>query len=254
MKTSVKPWRAVVDQMKALKGTLCLTLIPVALLFGVMILLKWKLGVHFGFLTRDPGDILRQTPVASFPFFREGVLDPPIYMSAVAYLDYILWGATAAVCLFSYSILRRDKQSAVPPSFLLPAAVLSLLLLADDCLRFHEIIFPKYLHLSEHLPYVIYGLLVLYFLIRYRKTILQTEYLLLLFSLACFGLSEISDRLTDISRVYSRIPGATLVEDGAKLLGIVFWFAYFARFSRLRILDRLGAAEPDPVDGPKTGT
>lgn len=254
MKTSLKPWRAVVDQLKALKGMLCLTLIPVAVLFCVMILIKLKFGIHFGFLTRDPGDILRQTPVASFPFFREGVLDPPIYMSAVAYLGFVLWGATAAVCLFSYSILRRDKTSAVPPSFLLPAAVLSLLLLSDDMLRFHEIIFPRYLHLSEHLPYVIYGLLVLYFVVRYRKTILRTEYLLLLFSLGCFGLSELSDRLTDISRVYSHISGATLVEDGAKLLGIVFWFAYFARFSRLRILDRLLAAEPGSVDRTKTGS
>lgn len=86
----------------------------------------------------------------------------------------------------------------------------------------------------ERMAYVLYGVCVLAFLLRFRVKILQHDYLLL--ALALFALSVTLDLLQpegiDIF----------LVEDGAKMTGILSWTAFFLA----TLLRRL--AQPCGVD------
>jgi hypothetical protein len=72
-----------------------------------------------------------------------------------------------------------------------------------------------------------YALVVVIYLIRFRNTILQTEFLLLLTALGFFGLSIVTDLLS----IHVPEKFLYLVEDGSKLLGIVGWFVFFTRVS-----------------------
>ena len=101
---------------------------------------------------------------------------------------------------------------------------MTVVLLLDDLFLFHEEVFPEYLHIPQKAVFAGYGIIILLYLISFRASILDTEFLILLFAFGFFGLSIIVDEI-----LRSMIPQQHLFEDGAKLLGIVSWFAYFAR-------------------------
>jgi hypothetical protein len=70
-----------------------------------------------------------------------------------------------------------------------------------------------------------YGLLLLAYLWRFRKIVLNSHFVLLVLASLFFGFSVVVDRLPQ-----TLIPGHHLFEDGSKLLGIVSWFAYYLVF------------------------
>ncbi len=58
------------------------------------------------------------------------------------------------------------------------------------------------------------------YVVRFRKLILQTDFIFLILAFALFGLSIVIDLL--------ELKISILFEDGSKLFGIVSWFGYFA--------------------------
>jgi len=130
----------------------------------------------------------------------------------------------------------RTKQYASDEvaRFVLWGGLISLVLLLDDFFMFHDYMFPRVFGIREKIVFSAYaGLLLLYFSI-YFRVILQTNWLLLLFAMTFFGLSVLIDvfpRLTVVP--WNNVIGGGipywryLLEDGAKLLGIVGWLAYF---------------------------
>ena len=217
----------ILHQFKNLFRTLWMVYVPVLLLFVLIIMLRIFYKIPIGYFTRDPGDIMRHSPISNFPFFEKGIVNLPFYLGGLSYLGILLWCATMAICFFSYVIFRKTGKQTPDPLFFFLAGLFSTLLLADDLFRFHEIVFPVYLHLSEYTLYCSYVVLTAFLLVRYRSTILNTDYILLLFALGCLGLAFITDMVTDI--FFRSISGATLIEDGAKFVGIFSWFVYFAR-------------------------
>ena len=214
-------------QVKNLFRTLWMVYATVAFLFVLIVILRIFYKIPIGYLTRDPADIIRHSQISSFPFFEEGIVNLPFYLGGLSYLGILFWCATMAICFFSYVIFRKTGKRTPDPLFFLLAGLITSLLLIDDLFRLHEIVFPVYLHLHEYTLYVSYAALIAFLLIRYRSTILSTDYVLLMFALGCLGFSLISDMLTDM--FFRSVSGATLVEDGAKFVGIVSWFLYFAR-------------------------
>lgn len=71
--------------------------------------------------------------------------------------------------------------------------------------------------------YLGYGLAVSYYLIRFRSTILRSEFLLLAMALLSFAVSIAVDRFGPEDTA------GHLLEDGAKLVGIMSWLTYFFR-------------------------
>ena len=103
--------------------------------------------------------------------------------------------------------------------------------MVDDFFLLHEDLFRHYLPLPESLIYSVYGVLAMTLLIRYRRAILASEYVLLLLAILLLGLSVAVDVLQHmISKEQYRAFGGYVLEDGFKLAGILTWMIYFTRY------------------------
>lgn len=147
----------------------------------------------------------------------------PFYAGILSNAGILLWCSTTAICFFSAAVLKNDDQVRYWRLFLLMSGLLTSLLLFDDLFQIHRIFYPKLFYFSTLLFYGMYGFLTLWYLIYFRKQILETEFLLLTFALAFFVLAVVFDTLHLLPR------GHTAFSDGLKLFGIVSWFTYFIR-------------------------
>jgi hypothetical protein len=188
----------------------------VAALIISAVVAAWKIkGIPVGHFTRDPAN----------------TFDYDFYIGSVSYLGIILWTATAAICIFSGIILRSWRVSQARTemsSFFLASGVLTLALLFDDAFLFHEIFFPTYLGISDYVTFSAYATITLAYLLYFRKTILNTHFLVLGVAGMLLGLGMVVDKLMDNSADTSI---KFLVEDGIKFFGISTWFVYFIRLA-----------------------
>jgi hypothetical protein len=82
----------------------------------------------------------------------------------------VLWGAAAAVCLFTVLLLWRAKAPRRDQHFILSSGLLTALLLADDALLLHETVLPLLLGVGEASIYAVYlGLIAAHFLVFWRQ-------------------------------------------------------------------------------------
>ena len=177
-----------------------------AVLVGVVLLLHFWKGIPIGRLTRDPTSIVGS----------------PLYTGFLSQIGIFFWSASAAICLFSAKVLSRHPDSLKIKCFLFVSGLLTLVLGLDDVFLLHEKFFP-YLGVPEKAVFVIYAVFVLFYLVRFYSIILKTEYILLGMALVFFGVSV----TIDLFQPYGI--DRYLFEDGAKLVGIVSWLAYFFR-------------------------
>lgn len=173
----------------------------------VILAIHWRKGVALGDLTRDPAAI-------------SGV---PVYIGFLSNIGMLFWSATVAVCLFAATFVARSAADSPAGRFLYASGLLTLLLLFDDLFQLHERVFPLSLGVPEPIVFGGYLSVTLLYLVRFRRVILESDYLLLALALGFFGLSVAVDLFTE--------KGLYLWEDGAKFMGIVTWLAYFARVS-----------------------
>jgi hypothetical protein len=152
------------------------------------------------------------------------IMEAPVYVGLLSNIGILFWCASATICIFSFAVLQKNLDDREVLLFLLFSGLMTVVLLLDDLFLYHEEVFPEYLHIPQKAVLAGYGIMIFLYLIRFRKTIIQTEFLVLLFSFGFFGLSIIIDWIPQ-----STIPEHHLFEDGSKLLGILSWFAYFTR-------------------------
>ncbi|MBN2350700.1 MAG: hypothetical protein JXJ22_17820 [Bacteroidales bacterium] len=183
-------------------GMLILSAVLVGLVYFVHI---WK-NVPTENLTRDPNSI------AKLPF----------YNGFLSQVGLFLWAATAAITLFYAYILSKQATARKLRIFLGFSGAITLMLGFDDAFLLHEEFFPG-MGIPEKLVIFSYLLIIIFYLISFRTTILNSEFILLAIAFLFFGISVIIDK-----------PGTTgfqfiLIEDGSKLTGILFWLFYFSR-------------------------
>ncbi|MEA5574219.1 hypothetical protein [Calothrix sp. UHCC 0171] len=143
---------------------------------------------------------------------------------ALSNLGILLWCVAASVCTF-VAVAIRDKVPRSAFLFLLASALLSGWLLFDDLFLFHEDLASRYLGLSERVVICALGIFVSTYLVAFRKTILKTNYLLLIIAFGFLVSSVLVDVL--LERFLWGIGHWTfLVEDGLKWLGISYWCSY----------------------------
>ncbi|MBI4547777.1 MAG: hypothetical protein HY707_07350 [Ignavibacteriae bacterium] len=202
------------NRLAALPSVFLTVYVPtIALLCGV-VLLRVFANVPIGELMRDPVNLLK------FPF----------YLGLVSNIGILFWCSAAAICLFTSVVMRKHPVEHRFSQFLFVSGIITIFLLLDDFFNLHDVVYPEYLHIHEYLVYAIYGTVVALYLVTFRATILQTENaLIFLLALGFFGLSLLTDMLTDRNLVL--IPAQFLVEDGLKLFGIMSWFAFFSKES-----------------------
>lgn len=187
---------------------------------------------------------------ASIPL-RQLMLDPteamrvPFYTGIIANLGILLWAATASICLY-ISIFLGHWMSRAWKNFFLVSGLLTLLLLADDALRLHDEILPVYLGIKGDFLGIIYVLLVVLYLFLFRGLIFQHSYIFLAMALGLFAVSAATDVATRLLKDRFVAQDLLLVEDGAKVLGLANWLAYFV-FLGVSVLGKTNLALSTPT-------
>lgn len=178
-----------------------------SIVIGLMLVLHFWKGIPFSHLTRDPISI--------------GKLS--FYSGFLSQVGIFFWSATVAICYFGVTVLRSRPDLQKLRAFLFCSALLSTMLGIDDAFLLHEEVFPYYLGIPQNLVLASYVVFVLLYLYKFLPVILLTEYMLLLISLSFFALSVFLDVV--------HLPGINpyLLEDSAKLIGLVSWLTYFFR-------------------------
>lgn len=181
-----------------LAGTLCAGGSLLLFLFGVLH------GVPLGNLTRDLAVIANQH----------------IYYGVLSSLGIMLWASAVAVWLFGAFLLRGKGTRRTTFQFFLATAAFTFILMMDDAFMIHDVVFPGYLHLNEKVLYVGYLMGMLFYLWRFTRQILESEYLFFFVALICFALSMGMDALLPFSE------GEAFLEDCFKFAGIAFWLLF----------------------------
>ena len=198
---------------------------------------------------------LAPTEMLRDPIMVAGGEQSEFYLGLFSNLGVVLWTAAAAICLFAASEL-----SGVPNKegrrFLLYAGLFTLLLMLDDLFMLHE-------NYADDVVYILYGMGLLYYVIRFFRLILRLDVVLFALTIPLFGNAVLLDlapwRLlpgqgievpqaiasSPLERDELRHFGRELrylLEDGCKFVGICCWTAFHIRAAKLlRQGDALGA-------------
>ena len=122
--------------------------------------------------------------------------------------------------MFCWSAVRQSNSDDELARFLLTSGVFTLFLAIDDVFLLHETVFP-YFGIPQGVVLGSYVVFVPIYLFIFRRTILETDFLLLALAISLFAISV----GLDVFKPFRNF--LTFFEDGAKLAGIVSWAVYF---------------------------
>lgn len=198
---------ALFSQIRTLLPWIGLILLMSALFLGGALFLDFWRGVPFAVLTRDP------VSVGSMP----------VYVGFISQIGIFFWSAAATLCFFCFKLLSAKENGREVRRFLLASGVISLILGLDDVFLLHEVVLPTLIGIPQVVILTSYGMIIFFYVLRFYRVILQTEYTLFLMAMVFIGISLAIDIF--------HLPGINpyLLEDGAKLIGLVSWFVYFLR-------------------------
>jgi hypothetical protein len=187
---------------------------PVLLISWLLTILALLLAIFVSTVKDIPLDIFTQDPNAQ--------LDAPFYLGFFSNLGIVVWSAAFTICFYGASRLnaatdRKNQQ------FLIVSGVITMLMTFDDLFQLHELVFPKYFNISDNMVYLTYLNIYLIYFIRFRKQLLNSDFLALGVSFFLLGLSTVIDILP------LPIEKDTFLEDAIKLLGAVTWMIYYVR-------------------------
>jgi hypothetical protein len=177
--------------------------------------------------------IWKGIPLSSLTCDPIAIIDAPLYIGFLSQIGIFFWAASAAVCLFGAQTLSGNQNKREFKHFLFVSGLFSLFLGFDDIFLIHVQLF-RYLGVSEIVVFTVYAGALLAYLVRFRTIILKTEYILLGAALLFFSVSIGFDLLFYLGL------DETIFEDGAKLVGIITWLAYFFRSAGLPLSVRDG--------------
>lgn len=210
--SAATPFNKIVVQARTLLPTLLLVYAPALLVLVAVFAASLTSNVPVAYFLRDPA----------------GILHVPNYVGVVSGLGVLLWCSCAAVCLFSWTVLKKTGATSHWPAFFFAAGIVTTVLLIDDFFMLHENASQIYWRFGEEMVFALYGFMFVVFIARFWRTIASTEFLVFLLACGFMGLSLVFDKLN--GPYGDNVPAIRLLlEDGAKLLGIVAWLVYFAR-------------------------
>ena len=204
---------------------------PIIILLLLILLVNNKTEIPIATFTKDSAVIAGSNGLSSLVDF---TTNP--FVGVVSNIGILFWCICASICLFCNTILQNKQNVELSKfrifgGFFRCFGLITSILLFDDLFLFHETIAPKLFSISQKAIYFAYAFVVGWAIIKYRKTIIKTEWDLLLLAFLFFTISVIMDEF--VSWIYpiklSEDGLPALIEDGFKLLGIISWCAYFVR-------------------------
>ncbi|MBC8172057.1 MAG: hypothetical protein H7X77_10305 [Anaerolineae bacterium] len=168
--------------------------------------------------------VLGRIPLADLTRDPAAINNTQFYYGLLTYVNIVLWAAATAICLLGAILIGSNPDYRRIRLFLLFGSVLNLLLLTDDALLLHEVVFPQMFGIKEKFVMGAYLLFTGAYLFAYLPEIRRSDYMLLLLAIGGLGISVVIDKILSMSDF------VTFIEDSFKLFGIVFWTVYFARY------------------------
>lgn len=205
--------------------------VPVIILLLLVLLVNYKTEIPIATFTKDSAVIAGKNGLSSLV----NVTTNP-FVGVVSNIGILFWCICASICFFGYIILRTNQDIELSQfrgvgTFFRCFGIITSILLLDDLFLFHETIAPKLFNISQKAVYFCYAFVVVWAIIKHRKTIVKTEWNLLFLAFIFFACSVIMDEFIEwfypVKLSEDGLPA--LIEDGFKLLGIVSWCAYFTR-------------------------
>ena len=194
-----------------------------AVLVAIYLVTRAK-GLHFSDLTRDAA----------------ATLDGPWYTAALSNATVVMTSAGAAIAIFSATLLDRRGRGSVK-GFLLALGLLVGFIAADDLLMLHETVLPA-LGIRASLLFAVYALALLGILWFWREAVLgATDYVFLVLAGLALGVSAVVDSVFTDEGLLELPFSGELIEDPAKILGMVFMTFYLVLTARQALSSRVEA-------------
>ena len=187
---------------------------PVLLISWIVATLTLLISIFVSINKDIELDNFTQDPNAQF--------NAPFYVGFFSNVGIMIWSAAFTICF--YAAWRTDgKTDKRAQEFLIFSGLITMLMTFDDLFQLHELVFPKYLSISENMVYLTYLNIYMIYFIRFRRQLLNSDFIVLGISFFLLGLSTIIDILP------LPIEKDTFLEDAIKLLGAITWLIYFVR-------------------------
>ena len=155
------------------------------------------------------------------------IYEAPIGIGLITNLGVLMWAASASIALFSSLsglIAKREKSN-----FLFLGGILSGVLCLDDFLLLHD------RYISPNLLYATYSIIGIYILIKFRKLIIEIDFLAFISSVIFLGLSIIFDVFIQSIYPEGLFPenylNVNLLEECFKFIGIACWMNFWCKAS-----------------------
>ena len=202
--------KTMLEQLKRYRLLIIYLYIPVIV---VLTLIQVQKTIPFAELTKD----------------RASLMKVKFYWGLLSNIGILMWTITAAICIFTFFLLRNRSRKKLG-SFFLYAGVFSAILAIDDFFFFHDIIFPQILGIYEEAIFLVYFVVIVIFIIKFKDIILKETDNVFLFLAFVFFVGSL---IVDIATHNSFTPHFTFgahhyLEDGSKFLGIMSWLIYFS--------------------------
>ncbi len=202
--------------MKSRQFFISITYAVSILLLVITFYIGTKYNIPFETITGDPLSTFSTHP----------------FTGAISNIGVLLWCVTCSICIFAGIILSNNnnnnnnnhKKESV---FLFSSGILTIILLIDDLFMFHDYLFYsfKQFKITQPITYSIYGILVIWYVYSFFKTIFSTRYIILGIAFFFLGMSIVTD-------LFIKNEGLTyFIEDGLKFIGITSWMLYFTTTS-----------------------
>ena len=199
-----------------LSRSLYILLAPALLVLLAVVVVRLAFDVGIATVTRDLSVMANLHPMAG----------------SLSNLGVLIWCASSAVCFFGRMTLPRGMESERHSFFW--SGVLSAYFTLDDLFQIHEYFIPVVLGIWEKAAYLLIAGSVFAYLYFFRRMLLSTNVLPLVYALGLLAISAGFDAALapffDLNSEWF-----VLVEDGAKRLGIVCWCAYFVGMAQAMV-------------------
>jgi hypothetical protein len=141
-----------------------------------------------------------------------------------SYFAILMWAASTTCCVIAWIFLTRTSRSHPLRTWFLASAVLSGALTIDDTFAIHDVVLFENMGISERRVFLVYSIPVIWYLVRFRRELLdRKDSALFMVSLLFLGSS------LAIDVIHESFPFVDSIEDLLKLLGITAWLYFFFR-------------------------
>ena len=166
-------------------------------------------------------------------------LDGPWYTGALSNSAVAVLLVGAGIAIFAASLLP-SLESKSRKGLLVALALVVIVVAADDLFMLHEAVFPL-VGISSVASFAMYGVALIAVLWIWRRVIVEsTDWVFLALAALAMGFSVAIDVVLE-ERLFTLPVSGELIEDPAKILGMVFMAYYLVATSRQALLDLMGS-------------